>query len=71
MPTVTKQAAFEASAPTVWALVREFGKLDEWLPPVVGCETDGEGIGAVRTLTLGDGRWSWSGSRPMTTTAGP
>ena len=55
MPTVTKQAAFEASAPTVWALVREFGKLDEWLPPVVGCETDGEGIGAVRTLTLGDG----------------
>ena len=55
MPTVTKQAAFEASAPTVWALVREFGKLDEWLPPVVGCETDGEGIGALRTLTLGDG----------------
>ena len=55
MPTVTKQATFERSAPTVWAVVREFGKLDEWLPPIVGCETDGEGIGAVRTLTLGDG----------------
>ncbi|MCY4393553.1 MAG: SRPBCC family protein [Rhodospirillaceae bacterium] len=55
MPTVTKQAALEASAPAVWAAVRNFGKLDEWLPPVVGCETDGEGIGALRTLTLGDG----------------
>lgn len=55
MPTVMKQAAFEASAPKVWALVREFGRLDEWLPPVVGCATEGEGIGALRTLTLGDG----------------
>ncbi len=55
MPTVTKQAAFGASAPAVWAMVRDFGRLDEWLPPVVGCETEDEGIGALRTLTLADG----------------
>ena len=55
MPTVTKEAAFEASADEVWAVVRGFGTLDEWLPPVVGCETDREGIGALRTLTLADG----------------
>lgn len=55
MPTVTKEESFEASADAVWAVVREFGRLDEWLPPVVGCETDREGIGALRTLTLADG----------------
>ena len=55
MPIVTREAAFEASAADVWAVVREFGRLDEWLPPVVGCETDREGIGALRTLTLADG----------------
>ena len=55
MPTVTKEAVFAAKAGKVWAVVRDFGRLDEWLPPVVGCETGGEGIGALRTLTLGDG----------------
>ena len=55
MPTVTKEAAFKASADEVWAVVRDFGRLDEWLPPVETCVADREGIGALRTLTLGDG----------------
>ena len=55
MPTVTKEASFKASADEVWAVVREFGRLDEWLPPVETCVADREGIGALRTLTLADG----------------
>lgn len=55
MPTVTKEAVFAAAADDVWAIVREFGRLDDWLPPVVVCRTDRDGIGALRTLTLGDG----------------
>ena len=55
MPTVMKQAAFKASAAGVWAVVREFGRLDEWLPPVASCVVDRDGIGALRTLTLADG----------------
>ena len=55
MPTVTKEAAFAATADKVWAIVREFGRLDEWLPPIETCVADREGIGALRTLTLADG----------------
>ncbi|MYK57093.1 MAG: SRPBCC family protein, partial [Rhodospirillaceae bacterium] len=39
MPTVTKEAVFAAAADDVWAIVREFGRLDDWLPPVVVCRT--------------------------------
>ena len=55
MPTVTKEAVFAAAADDIWAIVRDFGRLDDWLPPVVVCRTDRDGIGALRTLTLGDG----------------
>ena len=55
MPEATQEAAFAATPDKVWAVVRDFGRLDEWLPPVVGCETDRDGIGALRTLTLADG----------------
>lgn len=47
-----------ASVDQVWAVVSDFNGLPGWHPAVAGSEiTEGEngGIGAVRTLTLGDG----------------
>ena len=44
----------EAPAEAVWDLVRDFGGITRWNPPsaIEGCTVEGEGIGAVRTLTL-------------------
>ena len=55
MPAVEKQATFNASADEVWGIVSSFGDLPNWLPPVAKSETDGDGVGAVRTLTMQDG----------------
>lgn len=43
-----------ASAADVWALVRDFGGIARWNDGLTSCETEGEGIGAVRTIKLGD-----------------
>jgi hypothetical protein len=42
------------SAAAVWNLVRDFGGIDRWNDGLTSCEVDGEGIGAVRTIKLGD-----------------
>ena len=55
MAEVSKSARFEAAAADVWALVSEFNGLPSWLPPVAASATDGEGVGAVRLVTLQDG----------------
>jgi hypothetical protein len=38
----------------VWALVRDFGGINRWNEGMTSCVLDGEGIGAVRTIKLGD-----------------
>lgn len=43
------------SAATVWARIGDFGTIHEWHPAVVSCSVEGNHIGSVRTLTLGDG----------------
>jgi hypothetical protein len=43
-------------ADTVWARVGDFGSLHTYQPGIVNCTIDGEGVGAVRTLHLADGR---------------
>jgi hypothetical protein len=47
----------KAPAEAVWALVRDFGGVTKWNPPsaIEGCSVEGDGIGAVRTLTLPGG----------------
>jgi hypothetical protein len=46
----------KASADTVWDLVRDFGGIKKWNSgSVQDISVDGEGIGAVRTITLPGG----------------
>jgi hypothetical protein len=44
-----------ASADAVWELVRDFGGVQGWSSAIQSCEVEGEGIGAVRTLTMPGG----------------
>ncbi len=38
-----------------WAAIRAIGGLDRWFPVISTCRVEGEGVGAIRTLGLGDG----------------
>ncbi|MDJ1133014.1 SRPBCC family protein [Streptomyces iconiensis] len=59
MPEAFASAVVPADADTVWRVVRDFGGLDTWLPPVVRCDLpEGEApdrVGCVRTLLMADG----------------
>jgi hypothetical protein len=44
-----------APAAKVWALMRGFGDLMQWMQGLESCELAGSGIGAVRTVTLSGG----------------
>tara|TARA_B100001750_G_scaffold153903_2_gene123449 strand:+ start:1293 stop:1715 length:423 start_codon:yes stop_codon:yes gene_type:complete len=55
MTEVSRNARIEAGAADVWALVSDFDGLPKWLPPVAASETAGDGVGAVRTVTMQDG----------------
>jgi len=55
---ITKQMItkkMDVSTDKVWGAVRQFGRLDVWFPSMVECKIDGEGVGAVRHLTLDGG----------------
>ncbi len=48
---------FPISADALWALIGDFGDTGRWTGrPPEACVQAGEGIGALRTLTLADGR---------------
>jgi hypothetical protein len=53
---VSVTGTLNAPAAAVWARVGDFGSLHTYQPGLVNCSIDGEGIGAVRTLHLADGR---------------
>ena len=55
MASVSKMARINASADAVWEVVRDFGGVAKWIGPVTGCTMAGEGVGAVRTVTLEGG----------------
>lgn len=55
MASVAESITIPASADDVWQTVRDFGAIDEYVPPIANAELSGEGIGAERTLTLEDG----------------
>jgi len=55
MPSVAERIEIPAPADLVWQTVRDFGAIDEYVPPITNAELSGEGVGAERTLTLADG----------------
>lgn len=55
MTKVSVSRKISAAAPVVWGIVGDYGNLANWLPGIAACATDGEGVGAIRTLTLDDG----------------
>jgi len=55
MASVEEHVRIPAPADEVWAIVRDFGSIADWTPPITDATLDGEGVGAERTLTLADG----------------
>jgi carbon monoxide dehydrogenase subunit G len=53
MASVKVSERIEASADRVWELLRDFGAVSRYAPGIDSCEVEGEGVGAVRTLTMG------------------
>jgi hypothetical protein len=53
--TATAEVEIAAPAAEVWARIRDFDGMPGWHPGVEASTTEGEGEGAVRTLTMGDG----------------
>lgn len=48
---------FNMSADDLWAMIGDFGNTGKWSGrPPEACIQEGEGIGALRTLTVEDGR---------------
>lgn len=39
----------------VWTALRSFGGVEAWIPMIAASEVDGEGAGATRVCTTGDG----------------
>ena len=48
---VEKEIAGEVGK--VWALMSDFGNLRAWNSEIESCEVEGEGVGAVRTFSMG------------------
>lgn len=55
MTTVTVSENINASAGKVWAALSDFGGIKAG-GPITSVETEGAGVGMVRTLVLGDGK---------------
>lgn len=56
MATASVQHVFDLPVDSLWNLVGEFGNMSKWtgLPPE-SCVSDGEDVGAIRTLSLPNG----------------
>jgi len=55
MQDVKINGTINTSAKKVWELVSDFGGLENFVEAVEKCAIDGQGVGAVRTLTLQNG----------------
>jgi hypothetical protein len=53
------QASYKISinvpADAIWQVISDFGAASQYLAGVVNCTIEGEGVGALRTLTSADG----------------
>lgn len=52
--TFATTGTVDAPIGQVWAIVGNFAELAAWHPRIISCEVDGSGIGALRTVDLGD-----------------
>ena len=53
---VRARDSFEAPADAVWSSFQDFGGISKWAGRMIkGCTLEGEGVGAVRTLTFTQG----------------
>jgi hypothetical protein len=55
MTHVTSTIKINVFADTIWQVISDFGAACDYLDMVVQCHVEGEGIGALRTLTGADG----------------
>jgi hypothetical protein len=55
MPHVFCRTTIHAPADAVWQVIGDFGAACRHLVGFVGCEVEGQGVGALRTLTHVDG----------------
>lgn len=53
---ITARATIEQPIDEVWAILSDFAGIQAWHPGLLTCEAEGSGIGAVRRVTLKDGR---------------
>lgn len=56
MPAFTVSRDYSASADSVWELLGDFAGLASWLPGISACAVDRPGVGAIRQVSLMDGR---------------
>jgi hypothetical protein len=56
MAKVHVRDSFEAPADAIWSYFQDFGGISKWAGPMIkSCTVEGEGVGAVRTLTFTQG----------------
>jgi hypothetical protein len=53
--TVDVARTIDVSSGKAWAVIRAIGGLERWFPVIATCRVEGEGVGAIRILGLGDG----------------
>jgi carbon monoxide dehydrogenase subunit G len=53
MSKVRVEEEIAADSAAVWDLMSDFGALRDWNPQIETCEVDGDGVGAVRTFSMG------------------
>ena len=55
MTYASSNIIIDASADAIWQVLSDFGAACQYLAMVIDCAVEGQGIGAVRTLTYIDG----------------
>ena len=53
MAQVSLREDYSADANALWKILADFGGLAAWMPGVDACDVEGEGVGAVRNVSLG------------------
>ncbi|MBW2273534.1 MAG: SRPBCC family protein [Deltaproteobacteria bacterium] len=53
MGSIAIEEEIAASADAAWKSIGDFAGIGGWMPGIDSCDTEGEGIGAVRTVNMG------------------
>ena len=54
MTEILVQREIAAPLAKVWEVLADFGGVAEWMPGAQSCVQEGEGVGATRTVSMGD-----------------